>query len=169
MAGIEIERKYIIKLPDVEKMKREDGYTVSNITQIYINSPAGVTHRVRKRAYPDKTVYTETRKTRIDKMSVLEDEREITEEAFLSLSNNVKVGTRPVLKTRHTFRRGKTVVEIDVYPEWKTTCILETELIDREEKVAFPDFIEIVKEVTGEFEYSNASMAKSFPPEIKAE
>ncbi len=168
MAGIEIERKYIIKLPDIDKMKREAGYTVSKITQIYINSPTGITHRVRKREYADKTVYTETRKTRIDKMSVVEDEREISEEEFLAVSKNLKVGTRPVLKTRHTFKSGENVIEIDVYPEWKTTCILETELGDRGEKVAFPDFIEIVKEVTGEFEYSNASMAKSFPTEIKA-
>jgi CYTH domain-containing protein len=71
MAGIEIERKYIIKLPSIDDMKNEAGYTVSRITQIYINSPAGVTHRVRKREYADKTVYTETRKTRIDKMSVV--------------------------------------------------------------------------------------------------
>jgi CYTH domain-containing protein len=169
MAGIEIERKYIIKLPSIDDMKNEAGYTVSRITQIYINSPAGVTHRVRKREYADKTVYTETRKTRIDKMSVVEDEREISEEEYLSLSKNLKIGTRPVLKTRHTFKSGENVVEIDVYPEWKKTCILETELSDRGETVSFPDFIEIVKEVTGEFEYSNASMAKSFPPEIKAE
>ena len=36
MAGIEIERKYIIKLPSIDDMKNEAGYTVSRITQIYI-------------------------------------------------------------------------------------------------------------------------------------
>ena len=62
MAGhIETERKYIISLPDFEVLKREAEYTVSYITQTYLNSDIGVTHRVRARKYGDKTVYTETK------------------------------------------------------------------------------------------------------------
>ena len=33
-------------------------------------------------------------------------------------------------------------------------------------KIAMPDFIEIVKEVTGDKKYSNASMSKEFPKEL---
>ena len=167
MAGIEIERKYIIKLPLIDLIKKESGFTESCITQIYLNSDAGVTHRVRKRVYEGKATYTETKKTRIDKMSVIEDEREITEAEYLSLSSDIKQGTRPIFKTRYTFLSGEKVVEIDVYPDWKRTCILETELSSREEIVTFPEFINIIKEVTGQFEYSNASMAKCFPKEIE--
>ena len=169
MAGIEIERKYIIRLPDVSVLSDREGFTSSEITQIYLESGTGVTHRVRKRVYADKTSYTETRKTRIDKMSVIEDEREITEEEYVILSKNVKCGTRPVTKTRYTLLSDSHVIEIDVYPEWKRTCIMETELSDREEAVRFPDFIKIVEEVTGRFEYSNASMARSFPDETDVE
>jgi len=165
MAGIEIERKYIIRIPSVDVLADNEGFTSSEITQIYLESGAGVTHRVRKRVYADRISYTETRKTRIDKMSVVEDEREITAEEYDALSVNVKSGTRPVRKTRYTLRAGKHVIEIDVYPEWKRTCIMETELSDREEEVRFPEFISIIKEVTGQYEYSNASMAKRFPRE----
>lgn len=165
MAGIEIERKYIILLPDVDVLKREDGFTSSVITQIYLGSPAGVTHRVRRREYEGAVSFTETRKTRIDKMSVVEDEREISEEEYLALAAGIKQGTHPVEKTRYTFLLGSHTVEIDVYPEWKRTCIMETELENREERVEYPSFIHIVREVTGRFEYSNASMAKCFPRE----
>lgn len=163
---VEIERKYIIRIPSEEKMYSCEGYTVSEIQQIYIESFPRVTHRVRRRKKNGKTVYTETKKIRIDKMSSYEDEREISERDFLSLSNNIKKGTVPIEKVRHTFDYLGQTFEIDVYPKWKNTCILETELESRDKRVEFPDFIKIIKEVTGDKAYSNASMAASFPVEL---
>ena len=60
---------------------------------------------------------------------------------------------------------GGQLFEIDVYPAWKNTAIMETELDDREREVEIPTFIEIIREVTGYKAYSNASMSKSFPKE----
>ena len=166
MAGIEIERKFVIKKPCIERLLEEESLTSSKITQIYIASEPSVTHRVRRREYADRTRYSETRKTRIDSMSAVEDEREISEEEFDVISENIKAGTRPVTKTRYTFNYGEHIIEIDVYPEWESTCIMEIELKDREEEIRLPDFIEIVREVTGIREYSNASMSRIFPKEI---
>ena len=47
---IEIERKYIIKKPSVDHMRMMPKFSESDITQIYIESAAGITHRVRRRA-----------------------------------------------------------------------------------------------------------------------
>lgn len=163
---IEIERKYIIKLPDVNSLSKMPGYTKSEITQIYISSPRNITHRVRKRVYPEKTVCTETKKIRIDKCSAYEDEREISEEQFIAIALGQKEGTLPVKKVRHTFSYVGKTVEIDVYPNWKNTAVLEVELESREERVSLPDFITVVRDVTGDRRYSNASMAISFPDEI---
>jgi len=163
---IEIERKYIIEIPDEEKMRLCEGYTVSEILQIYIESSPHLTHRVRSRKKSGNTVYTETQKIRIDKMSSYEDEKEISEREFLGLSNNIKKGTVPIEKVRHTFDYLGQTFEIDMYPKWKKSCIMETELESRESCVEIPDFIKIIKEVTGDKAYSNASMAKSFPREI---
>lgn len=165
---IEIERKYVIHLPDMEIIKKQKNYTCSQITQIYIESESSVTHRVRLREYNDgKKLYTETKKIRIDKMSVIEDEQSINTERFLELKSKIKKGTAPVLKSRHTFEYKGQVFEIDVYPNWKRTCIMETELPDRSTEVEMPEFIQIVSEVTGEKKYSNASMAASFPQELE--
>ena len=163
----EIERKYIIKLPDIERLRLEKGFSESEIIQIYLDAPRGVTHRVRKRVRGGCAVYTETKKTRIDKMSVVEDEREISEEDYLRLSKNIKGGTTPVIKKRYTAGYNGKILEIDVYPNWKKTCIMEIELEDREEEISLPEYIELVMEVTGDFAYSNASMAKSFPLEME--
>ncbi len=163
--NIEIEKKYIIRLPRIDRMRSMDGYTESEIAQIYLDSDKGVTHRVRSRRMAGKTVYTETKKVRIDSMSAYEDEREIAEEEFLGMAAEPALGTRPISKIRHTFLYSGQLFEIDIYPEWGSTAILETELESRDTEVNFPDFIEIVKDVTGDRRYSNAAMARSFPPE----
>ena len=42
---------------------------------------------------------------------------------------------------------------------------METELDSRESDVEFPDFIEIIKDVTGDKSYSNRGMSHTFPKE----
>ena len=163
---LEIERKYVIRKPNVAMLSSLEGYTVSDIEQTYLESAAHVTHRVRARSYGDRTVYTETKKVRIDKMSVYEDEREIDKSEYLELLKGRKEGTVTLSKTRHTFLYLGQVFEIDVYPEWVNSAVLETELPSRETVVEFPDFIRVIAEVTGEKKYSNAAMSKEFPKEL---
>lgn len=163
--NIEIEKKYIIIKPDIDELSKMEDYTFSEIEQIYLSSPKGITHRVRSRKFFDKKVFTETTKVRIDKMSAYENEREIAEEEFLSLALQRDGETRPIKKIRHTFDFCGQTFEIDIYPEWKNTAILETELECREKTVEFPSFIKIVADVTGDKRYSNASMSKKFPDE----
>ena len=163
---VEIERKYVIRMPDISIMRAQTGYTVSEIHQTYLTSHAGVTHRVRMRVFPDKIVYTETKKVRIDAMSAYEDEREISEDEYLELIGCIAPDTHTLTKSRHTFTSYGQTFEVDIYPEWTRTCILETELSSRDETVTMPDFISVVKEVTGDKKYSNASMSREFPVEL---
>lgn len=163
---LEIERKYIIKMPDLSALNKKEGYSRSKISQIYLSSAPHVTHRIRSREYDGKTVYTETKKIRVDKISAIEDEREISGEEFEKLSLLKRPDTKVIEKERHTFLYGGFMIEIDVYPEWKRTCIMEIELETRDEVASIPDFIEIISEVTGNKKYSNAAMSKAFPEEI---
>ena len=165
--GIEIERKYIIHMPDVEMLREFCGYTTSSITQTYLNTNDGSTLRVRKREYADHISYTETRKIRIDKMSVEELEREISAEEYATLLQSARDDSAPIRKTRHTFDYMGHTVEIDVYPQWQSFCIMETELDRPDEEVEYPSVIRILCEVTGDKRYSNAGMAREFPEEPK--
>ena len=163
---VEIERKYVIRMPDLAELSRQGGYTVSEIEQTYLESEPNVTHRVRKRVYKDRTVYTETKKVRIDVMSAHEDEREISEGEYLELLKRRKDGTETLIKTRHTFVFLGQTFEVDIYPLWQKSAILETELSSRDKAVVFPGFITVIVEVTGEKKYSNASMSQKFPDEL---
>ena len=163
--AVEIERKYIISKPDFATLVGMPGYHSSLILQIYLDSSKGATHRIRSRRDADGVKYTETTKVRIDSMSVYEDEREISEGDFVALSKKIKSGTLPISKTRHRFDHAGLVIEIDEYPEWHNTCIMEIELPSREYNAKIPEFINIVKEVTGDGAYSNAAMSRAFPKE----
>jgi CYTH domain-containing protein len=164
--GVEIERKYIIAMPDVSVLSQQSEYSRSEILQIYLPSESGETHRIRRRKYADKIVCTETKKIRIDKMSSTEIEAEISAEEFLSLAKNPAENCSPIEKTRHTFLYDGQLFEIDVYPEWKFTAIMETELKSRQAEVKIPEFLTILREVTGNKAYSNAGMSRAFPEEI---
>ena len=163
---VEIERKYVIEMPDTEMLKGLGGYSVSEIDQTYLSSSPAVTHRVRSRRYPDRTVYTETKKMRIDSMSSFEDEKEIERDEYERLLLQIAPDTSTIRKVRHTFIYSGRVFEIDVYPNWSRSCVLEVELESRESSIDMPPFIRIISDVTGDKKYSNASMARSFPEEL---
>lgn len=165
-APIEIERKYVIVKPMFSELTDAGEVEISEIDQTYLCSVEGETRRVRKRAYKDHVVYTETVKRRIDHMSSYEDEREISEAEYLNLLSEKASGTVTLNKTRYALLYKSNCFEIDIYPEWKYTCILETELASRDEKPEFPPSIKVICEVTGDRKYSNAAMSHSFPPEL---
>ena len=168
--NLEIERKYIIELPtakDIEEIRSADGvsgYSVSKIEQIYL-AAVGKTHRIRRRESDGRVKYYETVKIRVDKMSAIENEREITESEYLELSKKIRQGSRPINKVRHLFYFNGQPYEIDVYPFWKRTAVLELELADRGTRVAFLPQIRVIREVTGDKRYSNSALADSPVPE----
>ena len=87
---IEIERKYIIEMPKRDLILSLPGSESSAIQQIYLESVAGVTHRIRKRVFKNAVRYFETVKKRIDKISAFEDEREISESEYTEKSKEIK-------------------------------------------------------------------------------
>ena len=52
--------------------------------------------------------------------------------------------------------------EIDVYPFWEETAILEIELEHEKQKYTIPNFIEVIGDVTGNRDYSNSSLVSKF-------
>ena len=163
---VEIERKFVIEMPDFAALSKLLGYSSSDIDQTYLSSAQTVTRRVRARRFADRTVYTETKKVRIDKMSAYEDERELDRVEYEALLAEIMPGTVTLKKTRHTFNCMGRTFEIDVYPNWQKSCILEVELDSREAELEMPSFIRVIREVTGEKGYSNAAMSRRFPEEL---
>ena len=160
--NLEIERKFLIKYPDMPMLERCAVGT--EITQTYLVSEAkGETARVRKRGMDGAYTYTHTVKTKISDMRRVEIEREVSAEEYDLLLQDADPKRSTIFKQRWCLRYEGQLFEIDIFPFWQDKAIMEIELTDEAQPVVFPPEIEIIKEVTHDKRYTNASMAKRIP------
>ena len=164
MNGFEIERKYLIEMPDPAFLK--ENASPSAIEQTYLlRTEPHVNARVRKRGSEGAWTYTHTRKTRISDLCRREDEREISEEEYGKLLAQADPERRVIRKTRWVFPWRGQNVEIDVFPFWKDRALMEIELANEEQTVELPPQIRILREVTTDGRYTNSSLSKHIPME----
>ena len=165
--NIETERKYLIRFPDLAYLRTQDGCREMAMVQTYLerNDP-DVERRIRSITFlPDGgTVYIYTEKRPRAYLSRFEDEREVTREEYERLRK--EDGYSELVKTRYAFPFAGHTMEIDVYPPdiggdvMDGYAILEVEMDDPDEAVEFPEFLEIVREVTDEKKYHNKTLAR---------
>ena len=161
--GLEIERKYLIAMPDAAVLQSADA---SEIVQTYLVNPEkGATERVRARTSGGMEVYTHTVKHKLSAMSREEYEHEISAAEYAELLKRADAGRKPVHKTRYCLDYMEQLFEIDVYPFWTDRAIMEIELDSEEREVMLPPSIEVIKEVTGDGRYTNAAIAREVPAE----
>jgi len=160
--GFEIERKFLIAMPDPAFLQSCDS---SEITQTYLIGEENTTERVRKRVYPDRCEYTHTVKRKINDMRRIEDEHEINEAAYTALLERADAARHVIRKTRHCFTHSGRLWELDVFPFWKDRAFLEIELADEEEAFTLPPGIHLIREVTDDPRYTNAALSFEIPNE----
>ena len=161
--NIEIERKYLIKIPDMNILKSQPNYNASYIEQMYLSSQKDGTFkgdRIRKRVYSDVTKYYKTHKEYIRGFSKLEIEDEISEEEYKELSKRILSNSRVIKKVRHCFDFEGQVVELDIYEFWNDKATAEVEIENEEQTVTLPEFIKVIADVTGDKSYSNFALAE---------
>ena len=110
-----------------------------------------------------KTTYIETVKSRVNALSAVEHEAEITADRYAELLTSADPTRHTIVKTRYRIPVGARVAEIDVYPFWQDRAVLEIELADEQETVWLPPFAKVIREVTADFRYKNVNLAKSVP------
>lgn len=160
---IEIEHKFLIARPDPAVLLRQPGVRVLEIEQVYLRSLPGVTSRVRRTTEKGIVHYFRTEKRRISTMSAYEDEREITADEYKTAVRTESLKRRIIRKTRYKIPYGGFICEIDVYPFWQDRAILEIEVESEQIMPRLPDFVTVLKDVTTDRRYKNASLAKEIP------
>lgn len=158
--GFEIERKYLIAMPDaafLEKCER------SEITQTYLLGDAFTTDRVRKRMRGDKCEYTHTVKYKLNNMRRIEDERVIDRAEYEALLERADPARNTIRKTRHCFDFDGRLWELDVFSFWEDRAFLEIELSDEGDAVTLPPEIRLIREVTDDPRYTNAALSLAIP------
>lgn len=161
MKQIEIERKFLIAMPDIKFLMSLDGCVVTKIFQTYTLNNI----RIRKCIKDNKESYIKTIKRKISDISRIEEECEISKEEYVALLASVDPDRKTLEKIRYAIPYNNKLLEIDVFPFWKKQAFLEIELESENEEFSLPDFIKVIREVTFENQYKNYSLAKNIPEE----
>lgn len=157
--GLEIERKFLVELPELQKL---DILSAAGMTQTYlIRGEDNSQRRVRKIDENGAVTYTYTEKRFITPVIRDEREREISSAEYEMLFMQRDMECVPVEKVRYRFEYKSQLFELDVYPFSDKLAILELELDTPEQKIDFPDYIKIIKDVSADKKYSNAALANA--------
>lgn len=161
---IETERKFLIERPDLAFLTSQEDCAVLEITQTYLTQPAGAPERrVRRILENGRETFVFTQKERITAVSRIENEREITPAEYAGFLTEAY---SQLTKTRYRFPFGGHLIEIDVYPceiggdALEGLAVLEVELASEEEEIRLPDWITVLRELTGTPEFSNKTLAR---------
>ncbi|MDO5702693.1 MAG: AAA family ATPase [Lachnospiraceae bacterium] len=155
----EMERKFLIEYPDMEWLESHPLARKIDIEQVYLKSDSDEEIRIRKRGENGHYIYYETHKRPIDGMKRLSTEKRLSKSDYRRLMKNADPDRRIIRKKRYCLSYDNQYFEIDIYPFWKDKAILEIELMSENETVHFPGQIRVIREVTDDPEYKNASLA----------
>lgn len=155
----EIERKFLIRYPDTAMLERMEHCRKVQIMQTYLKSSDADEVRIRQRGMDGNYTYYKTRKKKAGGIRRLETEERLSREQYLRLLMDADPRCRPIQKDRYCLTYKNQYFEIDIYPFWDHQAIMEIELSDEAEQVEIPDFLEVIKEVSGEERFKNYSLA----------
>jgi len=164
--GFEIERKYIIKMPDISFLEK-CADKIYYITQSYIGKNTdGFNCRIRKAIENGKAMFYYTEKKNISKIKRIENECFIDEQTYNTLFDKRLKNRNVIEKTRYVICKNGLNYEIDIYPFWKNQATMEIELEDENIKPKLLEQIEILADVTYETGYSNFELSIKIPDEL---
>lgn len=155
----EIERKFLIEYPDIRWLESLPNCRRVEIIQTYLNAPEGDEVRVRQRGENGSYIYFQTTKRRVTDIKRVEIERRLSKDEYLRLLMDADTSKRQIRKTRYCLTYENRYFEIDVYPFWSDKAIAEIELSDEYAEIVFPEQLRVIKEVTDDENYKNASLA----------
>ncbi len=156
----EIERKFLIAYPDLSWLDQAPNCRRIEIIQTYLKSEAGEEVRVRQRGTGGHYIYFKTTKRKVTDVKRVEVEKRLSQEEYLTLLMEADTTKRQIRKTRYCLTYQGQYFEIDLYPFWQDQAIVEIELSDEHTPIVFPEQLHVIKEVTDDETYKNASLAR---------
>ena len=157
----EIERKFLIEMPDIDYLESLPNCEKVKIVQTYLVSNDNEEIRIRQRGTEGSYTYSKTKKITINPIKRIEIEERLTSEEYINELLNADPTRGQIIKDRYCLSYENQYFEIDIYPFWNDKAIVEIELINENQKIILPDFIKVIDEVTENEEYKNRELAKA--------
>ena len=156
----EIDRKYLIEIPDFRSISSAH-FTEIDIVQTYLKSDCNnVELRLRSRCQDGAFSYYLTQKTDLENGAKrIEVERKISEREYVSSLSRIDPFSQPIVKKRTCFVYKNQCFKVDVFDFSDKHALLEIDC-SADTSVTFPDFIKVVRDVTGDPLYRNYKLSK---------
>ena len=155
----EIERKFLIEYPNIKNLEKLENCKKVEIIQTYLKSDGKSEVRIRQRGENGSFTYTKTTKKRVSDLKRIETEVKLTKDEYLKLLLEADTSVKQIRKTRYCLVYNNQYFEIDIFPFWKDKAIMEIELKEENQKIDFPKYFKIIKEVTNEETFFNSAIA----------
>jgi len=151
-------RKYLIEMPDTDRICGKYNAVPIDMMQTYlVSAEPNVDKRVRQQRSDNGYLYFYTERRTDESGNKWVVEKPISEKDYVSYIMDCDVSLHPVRKRKFRFGYESRRMEIDVYPFSQDKAVLFTFGDSRE---ALPPEIKVIREVTGEKEYKNRSLAE---------
>ena len=156
----EVWHKYLIAMPDVEKLQTEFSASAIDMMQTYlVKTQPNVVRRIRQQKNGQEYLYFYTEKRYTD-AGAWETEKPITQKEYVQYLMEADTALHAVHKTKYRFCIDGQRFEIDVYPFSESRAIMRAELPAEASAPQTPQGIEIIREVTGDPMYKNSRLAR---------
>ena len=155
--------KYLIEVNDelLEKFKKEDNYLCSHIIQHYLTSDNGYERRIRARYIDDDVLYSYSEANYLSTNERIKVDRVLTERQYNDLKRQIDENLNVTDKMRYSFINNGLFYKLDVFDFDKTKGLISIADSNDGKKAALPDYIKVIKDVTGDENYKNYYLAKS--------
>lgn len=153
----ELERKFLLR-PGPRQVPVY--FEECEVEQVYLRAQDGWEARVRRRGQQGAFTYTHTRKRPVAAGERVEIERQITGREYIALLAQADPARRPIRKRRRVFLWNNQYFEWDIFQEPHPGLeVLEIEVGAMDGPVQLPPFLPVEREVTGDEQYANHTLA----------
>ena len=156
----EIERKFLIEMPDLNYLESLPNCEKVQIVQTYLKSEDNEEIRIRQRGGESGFTYSKTKKIEVSSTKRIEKEERLSQDEYIQELLNADSEKGQIIKDRYCLVYNNQYFEIDIYPFWKDKAIVEIELDSENQKIDLPPFINLIDEVTDNFKYRNSEIAR---------
>lgn len=165
MEQLEIERKFLIYMPDTSALDTMEGEKW-DVQQTYLlTTPEQGSRRVRRIRDEQGERWYYSEKVRINATTRIEREQEVSLSKVMELLKQADGGKKTIEKTRWRIPYEGKLVEIDVFPFWQNQAFCEVELEREDEDFTLPPWVRVFREVSAENRYNNNNLALHIPEE----
>ena len=161
---IKIEKKFLVKKPDLEKLLEQENCQKLFIKQTYLlSNDKKVEKRLRQIGKDGNYSYFYGIKQHLSGSTSSILEEKINKKEYNLLRTTADSRLKEITKERYCFVYNNLYFKLDIYHFWKYVAILEVELTEENQEFETPFLINVIRDVTDDKNFKNIAIAKKIP------